>query len=76
MTAGLGHLTSHEGGKAVRCAGEGTSLCQAALKAAVLFDKTVPASSPADHQHFDVAFSECTLSIYNKVGSASTLLFY
>lgn len=67
LCAGLGHLSTHEGGKAVRCAAEGTSLCQAAAKAAALFDKTAPASVPAEHQYFDIAFSECTASVYKKV---------
>ena len=67
LCAGLGHLSTHEGGKAVRCAAEGTSLCQAAAKAAALFDKTAPASVPAEHQYFDTAFSECTASVYKKV---------
>lgn len=67
MTAGLHHLSSHEGGKAVRCAGEATTLCQAALKAAAAFDKAAPASAPADHLQFDSAFSECSASVYKKV---------
>ncbi len=67
LHAGLGHLSTHEGGKAVRCAGESTSLCQAAVKAAALFDKTAPASLAADHQHFDAAFNKCTANVYKKV---------
>ena len=67
LSAGLSHLSSHEGGKGVRCAAEGTSLCQAAAKAAALFDKTAPASVPAEHQYFDTVFSECTASVYKKV---------
>ncbi len=63
LTAGLGYLSSHEGGKAVKCAGESTSLCQAAAKAAAVFDKSAPASLAGDHQYFDAAFAESTASL-------------
>ena len=65
--AGLTHLSSHEGGKAVRCAGEAKSLSQSASKAAGLFDKAVPASLPADHAQLDGAFIDCVTNVYNKV---------
>ena len=67
MSAGLSHLSRHEGGKAVRCADEARSLYQSATKAAGLFDKAVPASLPADHAQFAGAFSDCITNIYNKV---------
>lgn len=67
LFAGLHHLKSHEGGKAVQCAGEATSLCQAAVKAAAAFDKAAPASVPVDHVHFDVTFGDCSASVYAKV---------
>ena len=67
LGAGLNHLKSHEGGKAVRCAREATSLSQAAGTAAVAFDKAAPASAPADHLHFDTAFGDSSASVYQKV---------
>lgn len=67
LVAGLNHLKSHEGGKAVRCAGEATSLCQAAVTAATAFDKAAPATVPADRLHFDAAFGDCSASVYKKV---------
>jgi len=76
LTAGLGYLSSHEGGKAVKCAGESTSLCQAAAKAAAVFDKSAPASLAGDHQYFDAAFAESTASLYNKVCMVITLLYF
>ncbi len=76
MTAGLGHLSSHEGGRAVKCAGESTSLCQAAAKAAAVFDKSAPASLAGDHQYFDAAFAESTASVYKKVCMVITLLHF
>ena len=72
LVAGLNHLKSHEGGKAVRCAGEATSLCQAAVIAATAFDKAAPATEPADHLHFDAAFGDCSASVYKKVRRRST----
>ena len=76
MTAGLGHLSSHEGGRAVKCAGESTSLCQAAAKAAAVFDKFAPASLAGDHRYFDAAFAESTASVYNKVCMVIALLYF
>jgi len=76
LTAGLCHLSSHEGGKAVKCAGESTSLCQAAAKAAAVFDKSAPASLAGDHQYFDAAFAESTASVYNKVCMVIALLYF
>ena len=67
LPTGLNHLKSHEGGKAVRCAGEATSLCQAAVKAAAAFDKAAPASQHVDHAQFDVCFGDCSSSVYTKV---------
>ncbi|KAL3151995.1 hypothetical protein ABBQ32_001116 [Trebouxia sp. C0010 RCD-2024] len=73
---GLHHLKSHEGGKAVQCAGEATSLCQAAVKAAAAFDKAAPASVPVDHVHFDVTFGDCSASVYAKCKRQNDTIYY
>lgn len=65
--AGLSLLPSYEGGKAVRCVQEATNLSKAAAKAAAAYDKAVPVTQAAQHQHLDSAFNKCIAVTYDKV---------
>ena len=71
VCSGIGLLPTYEGGKAVRCAQEATSLCKAAGKAAVTFDQTAPQTLASQHQHFDAAFNDCITASFNKVTASN-----